>query len=214
MDPVTIIGAVSAAVSTINTIKGWFGRKNEVDFDAEFTRINSRLDNIQSSIDELTGLGHTILEAMGQLPAALLVNDIASVYALGETSIRNMQSYRLTGSQGDLDNARNNSAQALININALATAHPDQAQQLIGPMMYLLGVRLRVARELDDAVFASPAYSPDIQKTADLLNSFANYITSNLPNPEPEVTVTYSSSGDSLTARRPLSIGTSPATTG
>lgn len=188
VDPVTVIGVVSAAVSTINTIKGWFGSKSEVDFDREFDQINSKLDNVQSSIDELTGLGHTILEAMRQSAAALLVDQIASVYALGETSIRNMQSYRLTGSQGDLDNARNNSAQALININALATGHPDQAQQLIGPMMYLLGVRMRVARELDDAVFAAPAYSPDIQRTADLLNSFADYITS-LPNPEPRITI-------------------------
>ena len=195
-DPVTVIGAVSAAVSTINTIKGWFGGgKSEVDFDREFAQINGRLDDIQTSIDELTGLGHTILEAIGQVPAALMLHEIASVYALGETSIRNMQSYRQTGSQGDLDNARNNSAQALININALATGHPDQAQQLIGPMMYLLGVRLRVARELDDAVFAAPEYSLDIQRTANLLNGFANYITNNLPNPEPEVTVTYSSSG-------------------
>ena len=191
MDPVTIIGAVSAAVSTINTIKGWFGGgKSEVDFDREFAQINGRLDDIQTSIDELTGLGHTILEAIGQVPAALMLHEIASVYALGETSIRNMQSYRQTGSQGDLDNARNNSAQALININALATGHPDQAQQLIGPMMYLLGVRLRVARELDDAVFAAPEYSLDIQRTADLLNGFASYITNNLPNPEPEVTIT------------------------
>ncbi|WP_428659292.1 hypothetical protein [Reyranella sp.] len=108
---------------------------------------------------------------------------------MGDTSIRNLQSYRLTGSQGDLDNARTNSAQALININALATARPDQAQQLIGPMMYLLGLRLRVARELDDGAFAARAYSPDIQRTAELLNAIATSIA-NMPNPGPDITVT------------------------
>ena|GEM_PF-7108145 len=179
-----VISAIKEGIDAVNTIKGWIDGDNG-SFDASFEQINQKLDDVLTQIDNLTGLAKNILDAVNQVSSDLLVSDINTAYSLAETAVRNMQSYRLSGSQGDLDNARNNSIQALIAINNIADSHPEQAELLVGATVYILGVRARVARELDDGAFAADAYREDIQETVGKLNGFADHIAGLLPRTVP-----------------------------
>jgi hypothetical protein len=104
-----VISAISQAVKTIDTIKGWF--------DSSPSAFDQSLNEVKQQLDGLTQLGTNILDAVNQIHDQILAGQVLQAYSLAETALGNMQSYRLSGAQGDLDNARNNSLQALVTLD-------------------------------------------------------------------------------------------------
>ncbi len=173
-----VITAISEAVKTIDTIKGWFSSSSS-DFDQS-------LDEVKQQLGLLTQLGTNILDAVNQVHEQILSAQVLAAYSLAELALGNMQSYRLSGAQGDLDNARNNSQQALVTLDNIIEQNPGQAQLMVGPLAYVLGARIRVGLELDDGAFVDPAYSSEIQEAVGRLYGFASDIEATLSRAVPQ----------------------------
>ncbi|WP_376099251.1 hypothetical protein ACE7GA_10785 [Roseomonas sp. CCTCC AB2023176] len=182
-----VLTAIKEGVDTIKTIKGWFDGP-DTSFSTTAAQIEARLNTIEDQIDNLTELAKNILTATNQASAQIRGAEVRAAYNFASTAIDNIESYRLSGSQGDLDNARNNSIQALNAINNVAATYPEQTDLLIGPLFYILGVRIRVGRELDDGAFAAPAYSTAIQNAVNAATAFASRVEATLTRDVPRVT--------------------------
>jgi len=169
MDPLTLI---ATGLSIANGIRNLFGI-GQTDFDASFANINFRLDQID---DALTRLGENINAGLRQVSARLDENQVDAQVALARSAISDMQLYRQFPSQGLLDSAIAKSSQALENMFVLPAAAVAQ-----GPIVYALGVRLRIATELFDNGTALPTFSSEIDRVVNVLRAEADRITAVTP---------------------------------